>query len=267
MRVESPPTSAEFARHVAGSVRDFSEADSGRMRGAVARAQSRLAPMRLAFPAHITLVKTTGREDIDEPYCRGAAIILPEKYFAGGTPELATVLLHELFHVFSTHHPELRARLYSLLGFQKCAELVLPGRENMRRFTNPDAMNPDYYTVLPHEGRDVAMMPVLLGKRAVFDPMAPGGVFAQIDLVLVEVVVSDRMTDPVLDSDGRVVIHVADSVPAYHARMARNTEYVLHPEEVLADNFVLGVLDTPGLASAELPARVIEIMKSAPAAR
>ena len=264
MRVAAPPSLEEFARNAAASVRGFSDGDRERIGAALAELRPLIEPLRLAFPGRITLVKTTGRDDINEAYCRGPVIVLPRKYFAPADSNLAAVVLHELFHVFSSHHSELRERLYALLDFHRCAELTLPEREDRRRFTNPDAMNFDYYTVLRHDGREIAVMPVLLGKRERFDPAVNGSVLGQIDLALVEIEVRDGRAIPVLDGEGRAVVRLAEEVPAYMQRMARNTGYILHPEEVLADNFMHVLRKPAGLAAPELPAQLLEIMQSAP---
>ena len=263
MRVIEPPSAEDFAKHVAENVRDFSDPERARMQAALAEVRPLLAPLRLAFPERITIVKTNGLEDINEPYCRGPVIVLPQKLFTTDRRDLTHTLLHELFHVFSSQHPELRERLYALLDYRRCTELTLPPREDERRFTNPDAMNFDYYTILRHEEREFAAMPVLLARGEHFDPAAKGGVFAQVALMLVEIEVREGQATPVLDAAGAVVMRPAEAVPAYLQRMARNTGYNLHPEEVLADNFVHLARRTTGLAAPELPVKLLEVMQSA----
>jgi hypothetical protein len=266
MRMAEPPSPGEFARNAAESVREFTDTDRAQVEAAWAEMRPLLEPLGLDFPQRVTLVKTNGKDDINEAYCRGPVIVLPEKYFASADPRrLSTVLLHELFHVFSTHHPELRDRLYALLDYLPCPEIALPPAEDARRFTNPDAMHYNYYTVLSHEGRDLAVTPVLLARGDHYDPAVRGSIFGQVSLLLVELDVRDGKASPVLDSQGRITAREAGEVPAFMQRMQRNTGYILHPEEVLADNFVHAARKTAGLSAPELPVKLLEVMQSATA--
>jgi hypothetical protein len=189
--------------------------------------------------------------------------VVPEKVFSLPTGALVTMMIHELFHVFSTHHPGLHDRLYGLLEYRPCNDLALPADADARRFTNPDAMLYNYYTVLQHEGRELAVTPVMLARGEKFDPAKGGGAFSQVALLVVELNVRDGKATPVLDPQGRIVSHEAGEVPAFMQRMQRNTGYILHPEEVLADNFVHAAKKTAGLPEPELPAKLLEIMQSA----
>ncbi len=48
--------------------------------------------------------------------------------------------------------------------------------------------------------------------------------------------------------DGQPVLLDPQAVPGYHEQIGRNTKYIIHPEEVLADNFVFlinGRIDLP----------------------
>jgi hypothetical protein len=190
-------------------------------------------------------------------------IVIPEKLFAMPPAALVTTLLHELFHVFSTNHPELHDRLYALLDYRPCNNVELPASEDARRFTNPDAMLYNYYTLLQYEGRELALTPLMLSRAEKYDPTARGGAFSQVTLLLVELNVREGQATPMLDSEGRIIAHEAEKLPAFLQRMQRNTGYIIHPEEVLAENFVHAVKKTAGLREPELPARLLEIMQSA----
>jgi len=260
MRVAEPPSREAFAANVAANVRTWSEKETALMQAAVARLRPQLESLHLALPAKITVVKTTGREDVGFPYCRGPLIVFPlgtlraEKSIAG-------VLAHELFHVFSTHHPELRPRLYGLLGFTFCGDFLLPAETDRRRLTNPDAPRYDYTMRVLVDGREAQVVPVLLGKTEHFDPTARGSFLEQVEFRLIEIELTDGRPRPVLETDGTLRTHLADAVPEYRKRMAQNTGYIWHPEEVLADNFMHLLLPPPTpLAHPELPARLRELI-------
>jgi hypothetical protein len=86
-------------------------------------------------------VKTTGTEEGDAEYTRGAGIVLPESAPAmEKRGELLGIVAHESFHVLSRNAPELRDRLYAVIGFQPCREIVFPEALAARKITNPDAL-------------------------------------------------------------------------------------------------------------------------------
>jgi len=263
MRLTDATSLEAFARNAAQSARAFTDEERAKIESAWAEAKPLLEALHLAFPKRVTLVKTNGREDINEPYCRGPVIVIPERLFAMPPSALTRTLLHELFHVFSTNHPELHDRLYALLDYRPCNDVALPPGEDARRFTNPDAMLYNYYTVLQHEGRELAVTPLLLSRAEKYDAAARGGAFSQVSLLLVELNLRDGQATAALDCEGRVISHEAERVPAFLKRMQRNTGYVIHPEEVLADNFVHAVKKTAELPEPELPVKLLEIMQSA----
>jgi hypothetical protein len=57
-------------------------------------------------------------------------------------------------------------------------------------------------------------------------------------LLVVEPGAPDEATQPVL-LQGQPVWHTLQQVPDFLQRLGGNTDYVLHPEETMADNFML----------------------------
>jgi len=262
MRVDEPPSRETFAAHVAANAVDWSEREEERMRGAVGRLGATLEPLELRFPTKITIVKTTGLEDVNFPYCRGALIVFPASALRDEST-IARILAHELFHVFSTHHPKLRDSLYALLGFTHCGELPLPPELDKRRFTNPDAPRYDYSTRVQIGDRLASVVPALLARADHFDPQQKDGVLAQIDFRLIEVEPKQDGVVPVLEADGAVRSHLASEVPDYRRRVAQNTGYDWHPEEVLAENFVHLLLPpAKPLTNPELPQQLRAVMQT-----
>ncbi len=253
------PSVAEFAAYVGAQAVDYTDAEIATVKAALETIRPALSALELSLPATITMAKTNGREDIDAPYCRGPLIVLPQSHI--GRSELPDIIIHEVFHVFSSHHPELREKLYGLLGFVRCVEPPLAPSVDARRFTNPDAMGMDYAISVMHEDRDIMVMPTLLAKSAAFDMAKKGRVFEQIDFVLLELSVSDGKA-ALVEKDGELVTHLAASVPGFLRAMSRNTNYIWHPEEVLADNFVRAVRPGRKLNSPELPGQLVAVMKT-----
>jgi hypothetical protein len=184
------------------------------------------------------LLKTTGLEEGMAAYCRGSSIVLPAKLVQGDPTELESTIFHELFHIYRRHYGENRRLLYKIIGFDVCPEIVLPAELRSRKITNPDAPLLDSFIRVRVGGRHVPAAPVLIARTERYDTKQDGEFFASMDfrlLVLEEI--HGRLQPSMLQGKP----HLLDpaEVPDYLDQVGRNTEYIIHPEEILADNFVL----------------------------
>lgn len=194
------------------------------------------AALRIPLPPEVLLIHTNGRDAANAPYTRRNAIVLP----VGGAPVDGSgnefVLAHELFHVASRHAPALATRLYALIGFEPVAPLQWPAEWLPVRIANPDATHDRHAMRTTLDGRDVALMPLLVARRA---ELKPGETFFSVlDVRLLEVSTGDA-TLPVRGSNGEPVWHAPEAVPEYLRRLGGNTGYIIHPEETIADNVAM----------------------------
>jgi hypothetical protein len=227
---------AEYLAFVSKETRDWSAADRDPLRPILDDFREKTAAWKVDLPAEVLFLKTTGREEGRAAYCRGAAVVLPENVLATGD-KLPDVVFHELFHVFSSHHPDLRRALYAAVGFEVCPEVALPPAMARRKLTNPDAPRMDALVPLPTAGAAGAATPVILGRSDLYDEKVGGAFFQQMDFRLLVLDRSGAAPRPALQPDGtpRLITPGDD----YLARIGGNTDYIIHPEEILADNFVL----------------------------
>lgn len=241
LKVHREVSLPEYLAFVAGEVRPWSAAEGARMRSILDDFRRRTRSLSFRLPPVVRFVKTSGREEGRAAYCRGPVVVLPENILGGDPAKLSSIVFHELFHVFSTSNPEKRGALYAVVGFEPCPEIPLPPALAARKVTNPDAPRIDAFCRVDAGGEALAVTPVLLGRSDLYDTKAGGEFFEQMDFRLMAV-------EPVPGGGGgyRPALSGAEprllalsAVPDYFRRVGRNTEYVIHPEEVLADNFVL----------------------------
>ncbi|WP_127996689.1 eCIS core domain-containing protein [Piscinibacter defluvii] len=191
-----------------------------------------LNTLQLPWPERVLLVATDGRESAYQPHTRGNAVMLPGRFEQQQFSD-AEVLAHELWHVVSRHRPELAQRLYALIGYQPVAELEWPAAWDTIRLANPDAPRNRHAMPLTLDGRATWVMPVTV--------IAPGGprdsLLDRMEQRLLEVVPGEggQPTRARL-RDGKPVWHDPEETPAFMQRLGGNTDYVLHPEETIADN-------------------------------
>lgn len=213
MQVADPVCQQQFVAFLGRQTLDWEEADQARLRASWAGLQTRLASLD-CWPAQIQLIHSTGLEEGQAPYTRGTAIVLPSQVLPGEKLEL--LLAHELFHVLSRARPELRAPLYALLHFEPSP---VPRLEpSVLRITNPDAPTLDWAW---RDGERL-LTPVLVASRA-YSP-SDGAFFSLMQLRLVDARHPEQL------------LPVAE-VPAY--ALSFNTHYIIHPDEILANNFML----------------------------
>jgi hypothetical protein len=204
----------------------------------ISAVHTRLVGMQLPTPPEVLLVKTSGEEEGGAAYCRGAAIVLPAQVLKQTPRKLDRLIAHEFFHVLSNQNPKWREALYAVVGFQPCNEILLPEDYRPRRITNPDAPASYYYTTLEIAGQQVHVVPVLYSSSESYDQQRGGNLFSYLTFRLMAIEQREDRWQPVL-VDGQPKLFEIAQAPAYYDRIGRNTGYIIHPEEVLADNFVL----------------------------
>jgi hypothetical protein len=246
-RTDRDVSEEELLAFVAGHVVAWTDAEIQKLAPLVEELSKKTAAWKLPLPPVVLLVKTTGREEGGAAYCRGAAIVLPQNMVDGPTSKLVNILPHELFHVVSSHNPTLREKLYASIGFQPCNEVALPEDLAARKITNPDAPVNNHYITVAQDGRRMELVPVLFSNTPRYDAARGGNLFAYLSFKLMLVQDDGGQMRPVLAGGNPVLLDPAN-VPDYHEQIGRNTRYIIHPEEVLADNFVFlldGRIDLP----------------------
>ena len=230
-------TEAEFLAHAAAQVLDWQPAEITKISALIAKISTRLKPLQLPLPEVVWFIKTTGREEAETPYTRGNAIVLPQQYLGVATEEMERVIIHELFHVISRHAPDRRNALYAIVGYRDCGPLKWPPELEPRRITNPDAPENRHCITLARGGAPLTFYPVLFAKEDAYDPRLPGSFIDRMAFQLLAVMGSGTTWTAGRAGDALVLLD-AGNVPEYFNAIGLNTRYIIHPEEILADNFI-----------------------------
>ncbi len=229
---------AEFLSFAAGQALDWPPAEVIKLSTSIAKISALLQPLQLPLPKEVWLVKTTGREEAETAYTRGNAIVIPRWYMDVAPDELERIIIHELFHVLSRNAPERRNALYAIVGYRDCGPLAWPPELAARRITNPDAPETRYCITLQRGGAPLTFYPVLFAKEETFDPALPGSYLERLLFKLLAVMGAGTTWTAGRAGDALVLLDAAD-VPEYFSTIGLNTRYIIHPEEILADNFIL----------------------------
>jgi hypothetical protein len=235
-------TEAEYLDFAASAALGWEEADRRAISAAYEGVQARIRALRLPLPAQFLVVKTTGTEEGDTAYTRQTAVMIPRSKVRDNLPRL---LAHELFHIASRANPALAERLYAVIGFTRCTEASYPAELAARKLTNPDAPRNDYCIHVTLDRQSVVATPILFSRVESYDPARGGEFFDYLQLGLLV------RTEPGAALSTQRVVGL-QQVTGFFEQVGQNTQYVIHPEEILADNFALLVLDVNGKSPAVL---------------
>lgn len=234
----------EYLKYLRDGVKDWQESERESLAAVVVELAEAMAGFSLPFPDTIYFVRVARNVESNAPHTRGPAVILPDSFFRSPA-RMKTVLAHELFHVLSSHNPQLRDKLYATIGFVRCNEIELPASLKRKRLTNPDAPVLEHRIhVTTNPGESIDLVPITFMNREQYEG---GGLFDYIDFQLLEIEQVGEKWQPKL-RDGLPLLQSPNAVPDFHRQIGGNTGYIIHPEETLADNFwmlVLGRKDLP----------------------
>lgn len=193
-------------------------------------------------PDTLLLIKTKGRHYGDGVYyTRGNCIIIPaDALRARNRSAFASTMYHELFHVYSRLNPEKRKALYRLIGFESIGldKVHLPEKLASRVLFNPDGVDfAQKITLKLDDGRTIHAVPVIYANHDGFSEQQPTFFdYLQFNLYPIEAR-ADGQWNLVTKADSLSSPLNVSSLTDFYRQIKDNTGYIIHPDEVLADNF------------------------------
>ncbi|MDD5063157.1 MAG: hypothetical protein PHQ35_00145 [Phycisphaerae bacterium] len=261
LKTDRDVSKAEFLEFAGHNALPWTDSEKQKVESAFYNLQAKLKILPLPFPKTIYMVKTTGNEEGHASYTRGSAVIIPEDKLAENESAVEKLICHELFHVLTRANPDLRERLYGLIGFTKCNEIEFPAELKSRKITNPDASRNDHYIRLQLNGKVVSVVPILFSIAEKYD-VARGGEFfnyLQFQFLLVEQNGGSSDFRPVYDGQNPKLVDM-EELSGLIEQVGKNTDYLIHPEEILADNFALLVMQEQNVPSPDVLKKIKEVL-------
>ena len=261
MKTDKAVSEDEFLQFVGKHVIDWTSDERQTVQAAIEAIAPLLRDLRFSWPPTVQLIKTTGNEEGNAAYTRARAIVLPKGELGKGQDHLKKLVCHELFHILSRQNPELREKLYGIIGFTRCNEIKLPPGLERRKITNPDAPRNDHFIRLQIDGRESLAVPILVSSSDIYDVKRGGEFFEYLQLQFLVVEKSAGSENMQAVSEGSSP-KLADMkrVSGFMEQVGKNTDYIIHPEEILAENFALLVLKGDNVPSPEILQKMREVL-------
>jgi len=204
----------------------------------------------------IIFIKGDDRIDSGMPHTRGDAIIFSQNFLDGlaksnnRDEDAAYFFLHEYFHVLTRRQADRHDEMFALIGYRPCA-FKAPAELDALHLTNPDAPVDRHYVPADIEGAD-GVIPYLYVDKGGWSAEKGGGLNKYFNFGLLAVDVKNGACSADLDASGEPRLLNPADVPDFFNAVGKNTEYITHPAETLADTFYLLVSGKEGLPNPEI---------------
>ena len=243
MKTDAFVSQEDYIAFLHKNVLSWTEDEHAKLKIILQDLSEKLAPFHLDLPETVYLVKTTGQEEGQAAYTRSSAIILPQSEVNTQPDHLKPLIAHELFHVLSRNNPQLRPNLYNIIGFKPCNEIEFPADLKPRKLTNPDAPQNNFYIEVLQSGKKVCVVPILFSRTLKYDVQKGGEFFNYLvfKFLVVRKNEGNQLWEPVYADNVPVLLEVED-LGNFFEQVGKNSNYIIHPEETLADNFSLLVM-------------------------
>ena len=237
----------DYKRFIQHDVEDFSKNEREFLAKVMSEAYnlSNMVSTKI-FPEEIKLVKTKGKHYGDDTYyTRENLIIIPKAALAKPNyDEFLKVMLHEISHIYTRLHPAMKATLYATIGFKHIAQpLEINDSLRQRILMNPDGIDENWTTALTlGGGKEAFTMPIIYANEMSFKNEKQE-FFQYLGWNYYEITPSVSGKNLKVQTIGKLQKSTLNTVGINKLFKDKfNTDYIIHPDEIIADNFAITLL-------------------------
>lgn len=256
-KTDGTGTKEELLQLAARETLDWTEEEKEKMARAVELFNQDIAKQgfQLPLPKEVIVIKSTMKDEGEAGgYTRNNWIVLSDKRVQATEERIKRILTHELFHVLTRTNPSFKKKMYETIGFTVTNdELEFPSDLKNVRISNPDVSKYDSYGVFT-VGKEKKNCSMILYT----DRPYTGGRFYQ--YFRIGFVPLDENLKAIGENEKTKIYGLGD-ITDFHEVVGKNTNYIIHPEEIAAENFVFAVLDVPDLPNPELKKKIQVLLK------
>jgi hypothetical protein len=224
----------EYAAALGQTAKDWTPAERSRVEAELSRLSAFVDQVRWDKPAKLYFIRASAALEDNLPHTRAQAIVLPDSAFAMPRSTFTSMLAHEAFHVLTRYNPLFKEQSYQHIGFEQCSAVRLTKEIEQLKITNPDTPVSQHTISVRYQGQEVHALPFIGFESATIDTST-----GFIDKLRVRWLTVER-DDKVCTLDAVTVAdHSAppEELQGLFEKIGRNTHYLFHAEEILAENF------------------------------
>ena len=236
LRLQKPNSrKSEWLRLAMNEAKNWSDAEKDKITKAFKTIQNNIKKMNLnlSYPNEIVLLKTSMKEELNAAaYTRKNWIAIGEDYINKASNEQLLFLVgHELFHILTRNSIEFKRAAYQTIGFKVIDhEILLPTDIIAKRISNPDIERRDSYIELNIDGKSTKCVQILYTIK----PYTTGSID---EYMYVGFIPLNEDLIPVMTNGQTVIYPISKVSEELYKKIGKNTNYIIDPEEILADNF------------------------------
>lgn len=242
-------TKEELFNYISKQARDWTLDEQNKIHSIIESIDKQILiqGFKIDFPKEIFFVKTTAAEEGDAGgYTRANYVVLKDDIFLQDMGKLKHIITHELFHILTRNSPVFRKEMYQIIGFELMNDIEYPTNLKAYRITNPDAPQIDSYIKLKIGEQSIECMMILYSTQ----DYSGGGFFKYLNVGFLSL--KGDSIKSVDNKDNKPVIYSFKQVTNFFEQVGKNTQYKIHPEEILAENFAFAILNKSGLPNQDI---------------
>ncbi len=227
----------EYLAFAKEQVLDFTEAEKELIASNIAVLTEHLEQNGCVLPPldEIVFIKTTMEEENGVlGYTHGTQIYTSQKLMEldmtkkENEEKLLIFLAHELFHCLTRCNPDFRSEMYQIIHFNVVEEdFPLPPSVFEYHISNPDVEHHNAYASFLIDGEPVDCFTDFITTKHIENPDEHFFAFG---------------TTALVPTDGSDLYYTPDQTSNFDEVFGTNTDYVVDPEECMADNFALALV-------------------------
>ena len=252
-------TLEELEKFAAEQTRDFTDEEKAAIDEAIHEIEKICDERGYHLPEEdgIVFAKTTMMDECNAgAYTHGTEIYLGERIVENALSDdtkefFQEVLAHELFHCLTRNNPDFRKEMYKILDFTvREKDFEFPQEIKDRIISNPDVEHHDSTAVFRINGEDKECVVIFTTTK----PFEKEG-DSFFDYAMTGLVPIDDLS----------AVYSSEEAENFWDLFGENTDYVIDPEETLADNFSFTVIygtDGKEYATPEIIEKIDALLKS-----
>lgn len=260
VRLQKPKgRKSELLQFAMNQTLNWSDKDKERISKAMKSLDTEIKKQKynLEFPKEIIFVKTTQKEEGSaQTYTRMNWIAIGEEVLQSSSDEdLKYLVAHELFHLLTRQNSTFKKDMYQVIGFTIIEkEILFPSDLAEMRISNPDISHHDSYGTFTINGQKQYCTMVIYTDK----PYEGNTLFDYIKIGLVPL---NGEFIPIQKA-GKTLIYTLDDAEDFYTQVGKNTSYVIHPEEIMADNFAFTLIGKKDLPNMEIIQKTQKVLKA-----